>query len=125
MASSPAESRAAARPDPLAFALRELTACWNQAYEALLGGDLPRVQALLEVADDHTAALAATQGDRTTDLPHLRQEADAARGRLEHGMRAGLQGLREELGRVRHGARALHGYRDPGHGLGARVAKRV
>ena len=124
MASSPADSHPAPA-GPVAFALQELITCWNQAYEALLAGDLDRVHGLLEVADDHTAALAAHAGDDPASNAPLRQQADAARGRLEHGMRAGLQGLREEMVRARQGARVLQGYRDPNHRLGGRVARSV
>jgi hypothetical protein len=105
MASSPAERTAS----PVAFALQELIACWDQGYEALVRGDLDRVQALLDIADGH-----ATQcGDGSTDgdaEAQLRQEARSARGRLEHGMKAGLAGIDEELARVRRGGKVLRGY---------------
>ena len=42
---------------PVAFALQELTACWNQGYEALVRGDLERVQSLLELADDRSLTI--------------------------------------------------------------------
>lgn len=105
MASSPAETTAT----PKAFALQELTACWNQAYEALVRGDLDRVTALLDVADDHVAASGDGRPD-TVDEQQLRATAMGAKGRLEHAMRAGLQGMREEMARARVGGKALRGY---------------
>ena len=105
MASSPAETTAT----PRAFALQELAACWNQAYEALVRGDLDRVTSLLDVADEHVA----TAGDAGTDDPaeaRLRATAMGAKGLLEHAMRAGMQGLRDELARARVGGKALRGY---------------
>ena len=105
MASSPAETTAT----PKAFALQELTACWNQAYEALVRGDLDRVTAMLDVADDHVASSGDGRHD-TIDEQQLRATAMGAKGRLEHAMRAGLQGMREELARARVGGKALRGY---------------
>jgi len=88
------------------FLLQELAACWDQAYEALGQGDLDRVGALVEIADQHLRQLRA--GD---DLPAaLLQEATAARGRLEHGMRSGLEALQAEMSRARKGEKALRGY---------------
>jgi hypothetical protein len=103
MASSPAETAS-----PKAFALQELVACWNQAYEALLRGDLDRVTALMDVADERIGAAGLGHDDDAE--ASLRAEALSARGRLEHAMRAGMQGLRDELARARVGGRALRGY---------------
>lgn len=105
MASSPAETTAT----PKAFALQELAACWNQAYEALVRGDLDRVTALLDVADEHVAAAGAGATDDAVEA-RLRATAMGAKGLLEHAMRAGLQGLRDELARARVGGKALRGY---------------
>jgi len=125
MASSPAEPTATVAVDsPVAFALQELTVCWDQAYEALARGDLERTAALMGIADEHLRQV----GDPTADgaiEARLRSEAVAARGRLEHGMRGGLEALREELARVRQGARTLQGYKDPSHGLGGNFESRV
>ena len=121
MASSPARPDAAS---PAAFALQEVTACWDQGYEALVRGDLERVAALMDIADDWLRQV----GDPTADdaqLAKLRSDAVAARGRLEHGMRGGLDGLRDELARVRQGARTLQGYKDPARGLGGKFELRV
>ncbi len=118
MASSPRDATAA----PVAFALQELIACWDQGYEALTRGDLDRVQALLDVADDHVARA----GDGRSDSPaeaKLRNDAASARGRLEHGMKAGLVGLQDELARTRRGAKALRGYGNPLLGLGGNVTR--
>lgn len=96
----------------IGFALEELAACWNQGYEALAQGDLPRVQALLDVADDHLPIAGNGEAD-TPDLAQLRTRALEARGRLEHGMRAGLVAMAEELAKTRLGAKVLKGYADP------------
>lgn len=133
MASSPAEratapsrgpSAESASPaaTPVAFALQELTACWNQGYEALVRGDLDRVQALVDIADDHVP----NAGDGTSDSAAeaaLRHEALAARGRLEHGMKAGLAGLQDELARARRGGQVLRGYANPLGGIGDSVTR--
>ncbi|MBM4060578.1 MAG: hypothetical protein FJ265_05715 [Planctomycetes bacterium] len=121
MASSPAERPAA--QSSLAFALQELTACWDQGYEALSRGDLDRVAALLDLADDHLRALPAEGGDGAE--AGLRERAVAARGRLEHAVQTGLGGLRDELVRVRQGSRVLQGYRRGLAGRGQRVEKSV
>ncbi|MFM1870956.1 MAG: hypothetical protein RL398_378 [Planctomycetota bacterium] len=96
----------AATESPAVFALRELIVCWDQGYEALARGDLDRVDALMAIAEERLEA-----ARRGGDLPgDLLLEAASARARLEHGMRAGLDGLRDELSRARHGERALRGY---------------
>lgn len=120
--SSPADRETAA--EPVAFALQELIACWDQAYAALVQGDLDEVDALLEVADEHLGAA----GDGRTDTPEaarLRATALGSRGRLEHGMRSGLAGLAEELARVRHGQKTLRGYGRTDVGVGDHVARTV
>jgi hypothetical protein len=107
MASSPADPAAA--DSPRAFALQELVACWDQGYEALARGDLDQLTVLMDVAQEHLHAA----GDGTTDSVAevaLRQEANAARGRLEHGMRSGLLGLQDEIAKSRVGQKALRGY---------------
>lgn len=121
MASSPAEPRPAAST-PRAAALQELTACWDQAYEALARGDLERVEALLDVAQDHVAAAGDGDGDSAIEA-QLRAEARSAHGRLAAGMRGGLVGLQEELTRTRRGAKAMRGYGHPGLRLGGHVVR--
>ncbi|MCB9877705.1 MAG: hypothetical protein H6835_08910 [Planctomycetes bacterium] len=104
MASSPPEADSDA-----AFALRELAACWNQAFEAIGQGDLDRVENLLELADEQLVAA----GDGTVDTPAeaaLRGEATLAFARLQHAMKAGMDGIRDELARARKGQKALRGY---------------
>ena len=108
MGSSPTDPTTAS-PSPVAFALQELIACWDQGYEALAQGDLDRVAALLEVADDHLAGAVNGAPDSEVEA-RLRIEAMSAKGRLEHGMRSGLAGLQEELARSRQGAKVLQGY---------------
>ncbi|MCA8976731.1 MAG: hypothetical protein KDC98_18560 [Planctomycetes bacterium] len=117
MASSPTS----AASDP-AFALQEITACWDQGYEALLRGDLDRVAALLTIVEGHLEHLDAADLDRP-ELAVLQRQADAARGRLAHGMKAGLDGLLGELKRARNGSRALNGYRDSTRSIGQRVVR--
>lgn len=104
MASSPREVDSDA-----AFALRELTACWNQAFEAIGQGDLDRVENLLELADEHLVAAGNGSKDTAAEAP-LRREATVAFGRLQHAMKAGMDGIREELARARKGQKALRGY---------------
>lgn len=105
MASSPTEPT----PSPTAFALQEVTACWNQGYEALTRGDLDQLAALLDLAGEHLARIGEALDD-DAEAARLRREAVTARGRLEHGMRAGLLGLGEELAASRRGGRVLRGY---------------
>lgn len=113
MASSRLEPVDAAEPSPVAFALQELTACWSQAYEAMTRGDLIAVAHLLDEAQLQLAT-AGDGRDDTANEAHLRSQAASAHGRLQHAMKAGLDGLREELARVRRGAKALRGYGQPG-----------
>lgn len=120
MASSPRD--AAATATPVAFALQELIACWDQGYEALVRGDLERVQALLDVADDHVARAGEGRSDSPAEAK-LRGHAASARGRLEHGMKAGLTGLQDELARTRRGAKVLRGYGNATLGLGGNVTR--
>ncbi len=123
MASSPADpGERIAAAGTVAFALRELAACWDQAYDALCRGDLERVGALLDVAHEHVV----TAGDGTHDgagEARSRRDALAARGRLEHGMRAGITAVADELARCRAGGKVLRGYASPGHGVGDHVTR--
>ena len=68
MGSSPTDPTTAS-PSPVAFALQELIACWDQGYEALAQGDLDRVAALLEVADDHLAGTVNGAPDSEVAVP--------------------------------------------------------
>lgn len=111
MASSPSE-----------FLLEELTACWDQGYEALGRGDLDRVARLMEIAEERLSGLQPANADSPAERA-LRDAAMVARGRLEHGMRAGLEGVREELKTVRRGSKALSGYKDATLGVGGRVER--
>ncbi len=124
MASSPADPARTPTATPAGFALQELIACWDQGYEALARGDLDRVQALLDLADDHLRSLPDHTADGPTET-QLRTEAVAARGRLEHGMRAGIDGLAQELGRVRQGAKVLQGYGAVSRDLSSRLEKSI
>jgi hypothetical protein len=102
------------------FALQELAACWDQGFEALSRSDLEGVAALMEIAEGHLRDLPPANADSIVEQ-RLRNAAMAARGRLAHGLQSGLSAVRDELGKVRQGARALHGYKQPADGLGARV----
>ncbi len=119
-----AKGAAAAVDSPVAFALQEVTACWDQAYEALVRGDLERVGALMDIAGEHLAKVGSPADDGPEEA-RCRNEAVAARGRLEHGMHTGLGGLQDELARVRKGARTLQGYKDAGRGLGGNFERRL
>ena len=124
MASSPADRHPDVTASPRAFALQEAIACWDQGYEALTRGDLDGVSALLELADAHVAQV----GDATSDTKaeaRLRDTARSSRGRLEHGMKAGLEALGRELARTRRGAKVLRGYGDSSLGLGGTVERRA
>lgn len=101
------------------FALQEVTACWNQAYEALTRGDLEAVAELLDLVDEQLAVATSNHQSESPTITGLRAEAAAARGRLEHGMRSGLDGLAAELAQTRRGARTLQGYRQAGGGDGS------
>jgi hypothetical protein len=111
MASSPADRADAlvGADGPVAFALLELRACWQQALAALEQGDVDAAGALLDVAQDHVAAAGDGARDTATEA-QLRTDALAAHARLEHGVRVGIDGLAAELGRVRAGGKALRGY---------------
>jgi hypothetical protein len=107
MASSPTDP---AKQSPTAFAMREVTTCWHQAYEALCRGDLDSVQALLDEVD---LQLPAT-GDASTDGVDERTQRAAmqqAFGLLQSGMQTGLDGIAGELAQARRGGKALRGYR--------------
>lgn len=130
MGSSPPSGAASGAPDAappdssVAFALRELIACWDQAYEAMTRGDLTQVTALL----DHADPLLAAAGDGDADTPaeaKLRASAATAYGRLQHAMSAGLTGIRAELQQARRGAKAIRGYGNRERSVGSRVARSV
>jgi hypothetical protein len=108
----------------VAFALQELIACWDQGYEALARGDLDRVASLLDIADDHLAAIGRPTDD-DQELARLRNDAVSARGRLEHGMRTGLVGIQEELARTRQGAKVLKGYGQARATLGTTIHRSI
>ena len=120
MASSPTDSA----PSPRRFALQELATCWNQAYEALAQGDLDRVAAMLDVAQEHVATAGVGGPDDATDS-QLRSDALSAKGRLEHAMKAGLQAMREELARTRVGGKALRGYAQGGRSSPESLSRQV
>ena len=108
----------------VAFALQELIACWSQAHEAMTRGELDAVAGLLDQADVQLAAA----GDGADDTPaeqKLRQQAATAYGVLQHAMKAGLKGIREELGKHRRGKKALRGYDRTENDAGSRVTRSV
>ena len=121
MASSRPEPRTAppdaATDGPVAFALRELEACWSQAYEAMTRGDLQGVASLLDEADAQLRV--AGDGEHDSDLEaRLRSHASSAFGRLQPAIQAGMHGLQDELSRTRKGQRALRGYGQQGLRVG-------
>ena len=104
------------------FALQELIACWDQSYEALARGDVDRVRALLEVADDHVVNAGNGAGDSPA-AAQLRLAAATSRGRLEYGMRAGMSGVQDELAKHRVGSKVLRGYGNTTLGVGSNVSR--
>jgi hypothetical protein len=122
-----AERRPAASPasqSDVAFALQELIACWSQAHDAMARGELDAVAGLLDQADVQLAAA----GDGAEDTPEerrLRQQAATTYEVLQHAMKAGLSGLREELGKHRRGKKVLRGYDRTENDAGSRVTRSV
>lgn len=126
MASSPADPASRATlgtVGPVEFALQECTICWEQACDALTNGDFERVTGLLDVADDHLQTI-HDSGTQVVDA-RLYAAATAARSRLEHAMRSGLDGLHEALSRARQGGKVLQGYNNLGQQVGGKVTSRA
>ena len=106
--------------------LTGLAASYDAALAALLQGDLERVACMLDQAD-------ALLADRLADRPAaasdaaaaLHTAATAAQVRLLGALRTTQQAVLDELGRVRHGRRALAGYSDPTRGIGEHVQSRA
>ena len=129
MASSPRRDTAdlgdqAAASSDAAFALQELNACWSQAYDAIGRGELDTIDTLLNEADTHLSAA----GDGTADTPteqQLRRKAAMSFARLQHAMKSGLEGIRDELGKQRRGKRALRGYDRSESDAGSRVTRQA
>lgn len=107
---------------PVALALQEVTACWDQGYEALVRGDLERVAALMDIAEDNLGKVGNSTGDSASEA-ELRNDALSARGRLEYSMRAGMEGIGQELACARRGSKALRGYAGASDRLGGNVEK--
>lgn len=127
MASSPRRDTPAdaiAEQSDVAFALQELNACWGQAYAGMLRGELDTVGNLLDQAEPHLAAAGDGRGDSVEEA-RLRRHAASSHALLQHAMRAGLDGIREELGKHRHGQRALRGYDRSECDAGSRVLRSV
>lgn len=118
------DADAYATQSDVAFALHELIACWNQAHEAMARDDLDQVTGLLEQAESHARA-AGDGADDTPDERKLRQQAATTFGLLQHAMKAGLEGIRKELGQQRRGKKALRGYDRTESDAGSRVTRSV
>ena len=87
-------------------------------------GELDTVTGLLDQSDAHVRAA----GDGTSDTPAeraLRQQAATAYGLLQHAMKAGMEGIRTELGQHRRGKKALRGYDRTECDAGARITRSV
>lgn len=110
--------------DDVAECLRALTRGFDAALEAVLQGDLARVQAQLSQNDDLLAELHATV-DGEHGLAELHAAAMAAHGRLYCALRAEQQAVARELVTVRHGRRVLAGYGDPTRGIGGNLQSRA
>jgi hypothetical protein len=125
MASSrPSDADAYATQSDVAFALQELDACWSQAHEAMARDELDTVTGLLEQAEAHARAA----GDGATDTQaerKLRERAATTFGLLQHAMKAGLDGIRKELGKQRRGKKVLRGYDRTENDAGSRLTRSV
>jgi len=110
------------RSFPIDERLAALAAAYDQALEALLRDDLPRVANLLDQADDHLQALATADptGDREAAIEAVRQRAGASLGCLRAALSRARDLTRDELRQLREGRRALRSYgrRAPGNGPG-------
>jgi len=118
------EADAYATQSDVAFALQELNACWSQAHEAMARDQLDTVTGLLEQAEAHARAA----GDGAADTPaehQLRQQAATTFGLLQHAMKAGLEGIRKELGQQRRGKKVLRGYDRTESDAGSRLTRSV
>ncbi len=126
MASSPASPIAGVTetPDGVEFALQECTVCWDQACDALVNGDFDRVTALLDIAESHLATIRDLSRQASVDAK-LYASATAARSRLEHAMRDGLEGLHDAIVKARQGSKVLHGYNNLGPLVGNRVTSQA
>ena len=120
--SAASEPDAPANATDVAFALQELNACWSQAYDAMTRGELEVVAGLLAAADAHLDA--AGEGlDDTPAEQALRRHAASTFGLLQHALEVGMTGVRAELGKHRHGRKALRGYDRSEHDPGGRVTR--
>jgi hypothetical protein len=108
----------------IGFALQEVIACWNQAYEAMARGDLQSVSSLMDQADLQLATVGNSEQDSPADT-RLRQQAATAHGLLLHAMQAGLDGIKKELGQARRGRKALRGYVDAAGNRAGNLLKSV
>jgi hypothetical protein len=108
----------------VAFALQELNACWSQAYADMTRGQLDSVAGLLDQAEQHLTAAGDGRGDSPAEAK-LRRQAASSHALLQHAMRVGLDGIRDELGKHRRGKRALRGYDRTESDAGSRVLRDV
>lgn len=92
-------------PDP---PLRQLTGCYDRAFEALAQADLDRVGELLQQGE---ALLQQLRGSAVAAADHA--AATGAFARLQAAVHKLTDATRDELAQVRHGRRALHGYAQP------------
>jgi len=114
----------AAASSDVAFALQELNACWSQAYADMTRGQLDSVAALLDQAQPYLAAAGDGRGDSDAEAK-LRKQAASSHALLQHAIQAGMDGIREELGKHRRGKRALRGYDRAESDAGSRILRSV
>ena len=93
---------------PLRDLLVALSRAWDRALEAAASSDLDGCSELLDAADHLLAAApAAIPGP---DDESARQDALAAHARLHAVLQGSRDEVEQEMGRLRQGRRALHGY---------------
>lgn len=93
---------------PLRDLLVALSRAWDRALEAAASSDLDSVTEMLD-ATEHLLAAAPTATPGPDD-ESARQEALAAHARLHVVLQGSRDEVEQEMGRLRQGRRALHGY---------------
>lgn len=103
MSPSPAD-----RPVALRDVLVALSRAWDEALAATACDDLATCGEMLDAAEQLLAA--APSAVPGADDESAKQDALAAHARLSAVLQGSLAEAQEEMGRVRQGRRALHGY---------------
>src|SRR6185503_4057727 len=98
MSSSPTEDR-----------LRAVARCYDQALEAVLTGDVERVESLLQWSEDQLLTVQAPEQDNVLEQG-ARGRALEAYGRLLDALRHARDATLSDLMQVRKGQQVLAGY---------------